>query len=134
MLVVPIGLSHIVYLKPAADLIPTWFPLRVPLTALTGVAHIAAGVAIVFGIVPRLAATLEAVMESGFTLIVWVSAVVTAPADRQHWVDLFISTALTGAAWALAESYRGKSWASTGHQAPAVSAATLSLGDRATPR
>jgi uncharacterized membrane protein YphA (DoxX/SURF4 family) len=130
---VPIGLSHIVYLKPAADLIPTWFPLRVPLTALTGVAHIAAGVAIVFGIVPRLAATLEAMMESGFTLIVWVSAVVTAPADRQHWVDLFISTALTGAAWALAESYRGKSWALTGHKAPPVSAAPLSLGDRGAP-
>lgn len=113
---VPIGLSHMVYLQPAADLIPTWFPLRVPLTAVTGVAHIAAGAAIVFGILPRLAATLEAVMESGFTLIVWVSAVVTAPTDRQHWVDLFISTALTGAAWALAESYRGQSWALARHK------------------
>lgn len=105
---VPIGLSHIVYLEPAAEFIPAWFPLRVPLTALTGVAHMAAGAAIVFGILPRLAATLEAVMECGFTLIVWVSAVVAVPTDRQHWVDLFISTALTGAAWALAESYRGR--------------------------
>jgi uncharacterized membrane protein YphA (DoxX/SURF4 family) len=117
---VPIGLSHIVYLKPAADLIPAWFPLRIPLTALTGVAHMAAGAAIVFGVIPRLAATLEAVMESGFTLIVWVSAVVAVPTDRQHWVDLFISTALTGAAWAVAESYRGKSWAPARRQALAA--------------
>jgi uncharacterized membrane protein YphA (DoxX/SURF4 family) len=130
---VPIGLSHIVYLKFAAEFIPTWFPLRVPLTALTGVAHMAAGAAIVFGVLPRLAATLEAVMESGFTLIVWVSAVVAVPTDRQHWVDLFISTALTGAAWALAESYRGRSWGLARHQAPSVSSAPLSLRDRATP-
>jgi len=112
----PIGLSHFVYLKLAADMIPTWFPLRVPLAALTGVAHIAAGAAIVFGILPRLAATLEAVMESGFTLIVWVSAVAALPTDRQHWVDLFISAALTGAAWAIAESYRGNSRTLARHQ------------------
>ncbi len=129
----PIGLSHIVYLEPAAGLIPTWFPLRIPLTALTGVAHIAAGAAIVFGILPRLAATLEAVMESGFTVIVWVSAVVAVPTDRQHWVDLFISTALAGAAWAIAESYRGKSWAPGRRQNPSVTPAPLSLRDRATP-
>jgi uncharacterized membrane protein YphA (DoxX/SURF4 family) len=130
---VPIGLSHFVYLKLAADLIPTWFPLRVPLTAFTGAAHIAAGAAIVSGVLPRLAATLEAVMESGFTLIVWVSAVVAVPTDRQHWVDLFISTALTGAAWALAESYRGKSWAVTRHRDLSGSPAPVSLRDRATP-
>jgi|KBSMisStaDraftv2_1062788.scaffolds.fasta_scaffold31158_5 uncharacterized membrane protein YphA (DoxX/SURF4 family) len=130
---VPIGLSHIVYLKVAAEFIPPWFPFRVPLTFLTGVAHIAAGAAIAFGVLSRLAATLEAVMESGFTLVVWVSAVVAVPTDRQHWVDLFISTALTGAAWGLARSYRGKSWALARHRASAVSSAPLSLRDRATP-
>lgn len=130
---VPIGLSHFVYLKLAAGMIPTWFPLRVPLTALTGAAHIAAGAAIVFGILPRLAATLEAVMESGFTLIVWVSAVAAVPTDRQHWVDLLISTALSGAAWAVAESYRGKSWALGRQQEPSTPQAPLSLRDRATP-
>jgi len=130
---VPIGLSHIVYLRPAAEFIPPWFPLRVPLTALTGVAHMAAGAAIVSGILPRLAATLEAVMESGFTLIVWVSAVVAMPTDRQHWVDLFISTALTGAAWAIAQSYQSKSRFPARHQGPSVSPPPLRLPDRATP-
>jgi len=110
---VPIGLSHFFYLQGAAELIPTWFPFRVPLTLFTGAAHIAAGVAIVFGIVPRLAATLEAVMQSLFTLIVWVTAVVNAPMNRQHWANLFISTALSAAAWALAKSYRNEPWGLT---------------------
>ena len=103
--VVPIGLSHFFYLKDAVGLVPTWMPLRAPLTCLGGAGHIAAGLAIAFGVVPRLAATLEATMESLFTLICWVSAVVATPTDRQAWVNLCISTALSAAAWAVAESY-----------------------------
>jgi uncharacterized membrane protein len=111
---VPIGLSHFVYLEGAAELIPSWMPLRVPLTWFTGAAHIVAGLAIAVGVVPRLAATLEAAMESLVTLIVWVSAVVSMPTDRQNWVNIFISTALSAAAWAVATSYRDL-WASA-HQ------------------
>jgi uncharacterized membrane protein len=102
---VPIGLSHFFYIKDAVALVPTWMPLRAPLTYLGGAGHIAAGLAIAFGVVPRLAATLEAGMQTLFTLICWVSAVVVAPADRQAWVNLCISTAVTAAAWAVAESY-----------------------------
>jgi uncharacterized membrane protein len=102
---VPIGLSHFVYLQDAVGLVPTWMPLRAPLTALGGAGHIAAGLAIAFGVVPRLAAMLEAIMESLFTLICWVSAVIATPANRQDWVNLCISTALSAAAWVVAESY-----------------------------
>lgn len=104
--VVPIGLSHFFYLKDAVGLVPTWMPLRTPLTLLGGAGHIAAGLAIAFGVVPRLAATMEASMETLFTLICWVSAVVATPADPHAWVSLCISTVLTAAAWAVAESYR----------------------------
>lgn len=102
---VPIGLSHFFYLQGAAGLVPAWMPLRVPLTAVGGAGHIAAGLAIAFGVLPRLAATLEAIMESLFTLICWLSAVISAPANREDWVNLCISTALSAAAWAVAESY-----------------------------
>jgi uncharacterized membrane protein len=107
----PIGLSHLVYLQAAAQFIPTWFPMRVPLTAFTGVAHIAAGLAILFGIVPWLAATLEAVMEGLFTLIVWVTAVLIHPTNLQDWVNVLISATLSAAAWAIAKSYREAPWA-----------------------
>lgn len=102
---VPIGLSHFFYLEDAASLIPAWMPFPVPLTMLAGAGHIAAGVAILWGIVPRWAATTEASMETLITLIVWVSAVAAKPADHQNWVNLLISSAETAAAWMLAASY-----------------------------
>jgi uncharacterized membrane protein YphA (DoxX/SURF4 family) len=107
---VPIGLSHFFYFKITIGYIPTWFPCREFLAGFTGAGHIAAGLAIACGVVPRLAATLEAVMESLFTLFVWVTAVIGAPGNRQDWVNLFISTALSAAAWSVAESYRHQPW------------------------
>ncbi len=117
---VPIGLSHFFYLDVTIGFIPSWFPFRAFLAGFTGAAHIAAGLAIAVGFVPRWAATLEAVMETIFTVFVWLTAVIGAPTDRQDWVNLFISTALSAAAWAVAESYRHEPWPITrGSAAPA---------------
>jgi uncharacterized membrane protein len=102
---VPIGLSHFFYLQPAVGMIPTWMPLRAPLTLLSGAGHIAAGLAIMVGVVPRLAATMEAGMQSLITIICWVSAVIGTPASRTDWVTLCISITITAAAWAVAQSY-----------------------------
>jgi uncharacterized membrane protein YphA (DoxX/SURF4 family) len=82
----------------------------VPLAYLTGAAHIAAGAGILFGVLPRLAATLEAMMVSLFTLLVWVPAVGAAPTSRSDWAEFCISTAIAGSAWAVAESIRGRPW------------------------
>jgi uncharacterized membrane protein len=101
----PIGLSHFFYTQNAVQLMPGWFPLPVPFTLFTGCAHIAAGLALAFGVVPRLAATLEASMESIITLVCWGGAVLTL-SPRAPWINLFISTALSAAAWAVAASYR----------------------------
>lgn len=106
-----IGLSHLFYVGLTAPLIPSWLPLHVPLAYLTGVAHIAAGAGILFGILPRLAATLEAIMVSLFTLLVWVPTIIVAPANRFDWSEICVSTAIAGSAWAVAESFRGRSWA-----------------------
>ncbi len=125
---VPIGLSHLVYFQITVGFIPAWFPFRPFLAGFTGVAHIAAGLAIVFNIVPRLAATLEAVMESGFTVFVWMSAVLGAPSNRQTWVNLFISTALSAAAWAVAESYQHAPWMLGRRSGPLNGGTTASAG------
>ena len=103
---VPIGLSHFFYLQAAANFIPGWMPLHVPLTILAGAGHIAAGVAIASGALPRLAATLEAGMESLITVIVWVSAIAAHPGEHANWVSLLVSTAETAAAWVVAGSFR----------------------------
>jgi len=106
-----IGLSHFFYLNMTTPLIPSWLPFHVPLAYLTGAAHIAAGLGIVFGVLPRLAATLEAVMVSLFTLLVWVPIIVAAPTNFGNWSEFCVSTAISGAAWAVADSFRGRSWA-----------------------
>ena len=102
---VPIGLSHFFYLQAAANFIPGWLPLHVPLTILAGAGHIAAGVAIASGLLPRLAATTEASMETLITVIVWVSAIAAKPGDHMNWVNFLISSAETAAAWVVAASY-----------------------------
>src|ERR1700681_4099727 len=63
----PIGLSHLVYAKETADLVPAWLPFRTGWAYLTGAGQIAAGIGVLFSIYPRMAATAEAGMLSLFT-------------------------------------------------------------------
>jgi uncharacterized membrane protein len=102
----PIGLSHFVYSDATADLVPAWLPLRHGWAYLTGTGHIAAGLAILFGIVPRVATVLEAVMMSVFTLLVWAPRVVTDPTSRFNWTALGVSAALSACAAIVARSIR----------------------------
>jgi uncharacterized membrane protein len=105
-----IGLSHFFYLHLTAPLIPAWLPAHRALAYGTGVAHIAAGIGLLFGIFPRLAATLEALMVSLFTLLVWVPMVATFYASRSDWSEICISTLISGSAWAVAATLRHRPW------------------------
>ena len=66
-----IGLSHFFYSEPTAVLVPAWLPSHLFWAYLTGAGNIAAGIGVLFGLYPRLAATLEAGMLSIITLLVW---------------------------------------------------------------
>jgi hypothetical protein len=57
--------------------------------------------------VPRLAATLLAVMYGGFALILHLPRVVAAPEARIEWTMLFIAVSLAGAAWAVRPARQG---------------------------
>jgi uncharacterized membrane protein len=105
-----IGLSHIFYLHLTAPLIPAWLPAHRAFAYGTGAAHIAAGIGLLFGIFPRLAATLEALMVSLFTLLVWVPMVATFYANKSDWSEICISTLISGAAWAVAATLRSRPW------------------------
>jgi hypothetical protein len=52
-------------------------------------------------------------MVSLFTLLVWVPTVSTHFANRFDWSEICVFTAIAGAAWAVAKSFRGKSWRMT---------------------
>jgi uncharacterized membrane protein len=113
-----IGLSHFVYVKAAVSAVPAWLPYRTAFAYLTGAGHIAAGLGILFGIVPRLAATAEAMMISIFLLLVWVPSIVASPATREPWMEFFITATCAGAAWAIAGSLQGAAWGLARQSAP----------------
>ena len=106
----PFGLSHFVYAKATAGMVPSWLPGHLAWAYLTGAGHVAAGLGILLGVLPRLAATLEALMVSTFLLTVNVPDLVGAPRDRWQWTEVFVASAIGGAAFLVARSYRGERW------------------------
>jgi uncharacterized membrane protein len=76
---IPIGLSHIVYLDATVHLIPMWLPNRAFFAWLTGVGQIASGLGLLFNVLPRAAAYAEAAQLWIYTLLIWVPAVVFGP-------------------------------------------------------
>ncbi len=99
------GLSHFAYADFTAAMIPAWMPARLPLAYLTGAAHVAAGTALLLGVVPALAVRLEAIMMSAFIVLVHLPAVLAQPANREQWTALCVATALAGAMWIVFGSF-----------------------------
>jgi len=106
------GLSHFTYAAYTASLVPAWLPDRLLLAYVTGGCHVAAGLAIILGIVPRLAAALEAAMMSLFGLAVWVPSFFAYPRPSwatppsQQWSELVVTFLLAVAAWVVMLSFR----------------------------
>jgi len=104
-----IGLSHFVYLEATVSLIPSYLPHPEFFAWLTGAGHIAAGFAVLFGVLPRLASVLEGIMMALFAAMVWAPKVVAHPGSRFLWTAFLISVVMAAAAQAIAETY--KDWA-----------------------
>jgi uncharacterized membrane protein len=99
---IPIGLSHIMYVKETMALVPAWLPYRMGWAYLTGAGQMACGLGVLFGVLPRVAALCEAGMISVFGLLVWLPAVVAAPKARLPWTAFWITWAIGAAAWVVA--------------------------------
>jgi len=69
--VIPVGLSHLFYVKITASLVPSWLPFRVGFAYLTGAGQMACGLGILFLVLPRLAAYIETAMLALFAFLVW---------------------------------------------------------------
>lgn len=110
----PIGLSHIIYVKETADLVPAWLPYRPGWAYLTGAGQMACGLGVLFSVLPQIAAWAEAGMISLFTLLVWVPAVWATPKVRMPWTAFFISWTIGSAAWVMAQNVVAKQLAKTG--------------------
>jgi uncharacterized membrane protein len=101
----PLGLAHFAYFELTAPIIPAWIPFHTFWAYFTGAAMIVAGFAVLASILPRLAATLQAVMLAGFTVLVWPPAIAVAPTAARPWTALAISWACAVSAWVVAGSF-----------------------------
>jgi uncharacterized membrane protein len=110
------GYSHFIYASYTAAMVPAWLPMPVAFAYITGAGHAAAGLALIAGILPRLAATLEAAMMSLFGLLVWVPSYFADPTPKwamppqNQWSELVVTFILAAAAWVIAVSLRDKPW------------------------
>jgi uncharacterized membrane protein len=104
------GVSHFAYAEFTAGMVPSWLPARVAFVYATGVAHAAAGVAILIRRWDRLAAMLEACMLGLFVAVVHVPSLWMSPAPKwaatapEQWMELLIALSVAGAAATVAES------------------------------
>ncbi|MDQ8758090.1 DoxX family membrane protein [Sphingosinicella sp. LHD-64] len=93
------GLSHFAYPDFTAGMVPAWIPAPLFWAWATGAGHFAAGLAILSGVLSRLAATLLAAMMGCFVLLLHLPRVIAEPASHIEWTMLTVATMLAGAAW-----------------------------------
>lgn len=104
--VIPVGLGHIFYVNITAQLVPAWLPFRVALAYLTGIGQISCGLAILFSVLPRLAAISESVMLALFAFLVWgpdtwfasTPKIAGSPSGARFPLTAFLITWVIGAA------------------------------------
>jgi uncharacterized membrane protein len=110
------GWSHFAYADYTAGMVPAWLPAPLGFAYFTGVGHIAAGIGISVRILPRLAATLEAIMMSLFGLLVWVPSFFAQPRPawatpaQNQWLELVVNLLLAASAWLVAASLSSRGW------------------------
>jgi uncharacterized membrane protein len=110
------GAAHFAYPTYTAAMIPAWLPGRTGLAYLTGAGHAAAGFGLLVGVLPRLAATLEAIMMSLFGVLVWFPSFFAHPVPewatptQNQWSETVVTFLLAASAWIVATSLRSSPW------------------------
>lgn len=98
------GWSHFLYADYTAAMVPAYLPGGLIFAYFTGAAHIAAGLAIAVGILPRLASILETIMMSLFGLLVWLPSFFADPkpswaaSAQNQWSELVVNLVLAASA------------------------------------
>ena len=103
---IPIGLALFVYLEATAPLVPAWMQWPVFWSYFTGAAFVAAGLALIVGILSRLASALVTLQLAILTFVVWTPLIIAGTMSAFQWNEFVVSILLTTCAWVVADSYR----------------------------
>jgi uncharacterized membrane protein len=99
------GTAHFVYMNLTAPLVPKWLPpTQVFWGYATGIAFVAAGIAILTGMQARLAAILVTVMLACLGVLANGPMLLADHANHMNWIESAVNLAVTGAAWVVADS------------------------------
>jgi uncharacterized membrane protein len=93
------GLCHYIYVDITASMVPEWLSERHFWAYLTGTGHLAAGFALLSGVLARLAARMLGLMMGSFVLLVHLPDTIAQPTTPTAWTIQFIALALAGGAW-----------------------------------
>lgn len=110
------GAAHFAYATYTAAMVPAWLPARMAIVYATGAFHAAAGLGLLLGILPRLAATLEAIMIGLFGVGVWLPSFFSHPAPswapslQVQWSETLVTLLLAASAMIVAASLRVAPW------------------------
>lgn len=98
--------AHFVYMNLTAPLVPKWLPpSQVFWGYATGIAFLAASLAILTRIQARLAAILLTAMLGSFTLLVHIRMLLADHSSQMNWTELALNLAILGVAWVVADSF-----------------------------
>lgn len=102
------ALSHILYANFTASMVPKWIPpSRLFWAYATAAGHLAAALALLSDVLARVAAWLLAAMFAAFAALVHAPLVLADPHSRLNWTMLAVTLAMSGGAWAIADTTPG---------------------------
>lgn len=107
------GASHFIYVNLTTPLVPGWLPAHLFWAYFFGCTYIAAGAALIIGVLARLAAALVTVQMGLFTLLVWIPMLAAGHLHSitgSSWKEFVVSWTLTACGWLLTDSYSGMPW------------------------
>jgi uncharacterized membrane protein len=102
---IPFGYAHFANVKGTAVLVPGWLPWHLGWAYFTGGTFIAAGVAMIIGVLAQLAAVLSTLQMGLFLLLVWVPIVAAGSMSAFQRMEVATNLALIAAGWLVADSF-----------------------------
>lgn len=126
------GIVHFDAMPQTAAMVPAWLPAGGHFwAALTGICDIAAGLALMAGVLEKLAARLLTIMFAIYGVLIWIPNLFAAPEGHMVWAGNGVNLALVASAWIVADRSEARRALPRLFDRRASAASTLARGEEA---